>query len=173
MKYLAALFVAFVLAVSLPVAAGEMCTVVRVVDGDTIKAWDADGVGLTVRLVGVDAPENHYDDKAFRSARAWRIPVGEVVAAGAEAAAFVRELLPRGAAVEIEAAGRGVDDYGRVLAYVYGPDGGCVNDALLREGYAQAYRREDFSRRGEFLLLEDEARNGKRGFWGNIWRAVE
>jgi micrococcal nuclease len=57
------------------------------------------------------------------------------------------------------------DRYGRLLAYIYSPDGDCHNAALIREGYAHAYTTYSFQFMDEFRALEQEARRERRGLW--------
>ena len=57
---------------------------------------------------------------------------------GPEAAAFTASLLPPGSEIRLERDIVGRDHYGRLLAHVYRRDDGLlVNEAILREGYAQ------------------------------------
>ena len=57
-----------------------------------------------------------------------------------------------------------VDRYGRWLRYVL-LDGDNFNARLIREGYAHAYRRFPFSKRTEFIRLEEQARRRGIGLW--------
>ena len=57
-----------------------------------------------------------------------------------------------------------VDRYGRWLRYVL-LDGDNFNARLIREGYAHAYRRFPFSKRTEFIRLEEQARQRGIGLW--------
>ena len=57
-----------------------------------------------------------------------------------------------------------MDRYGRLLRYVY-LDGDNFNARLIREGYAHAYRRFPFSKRQEFIQLEDQAKRREIGLW--------
>ena len=57
-----------------------------------------------------------------------------------------------------------VDRYGRLLRYVL-LDGDNFNARLIREGYAHAYRRFPFSKRAEFIQLEEQARRRGIGLW--------
>ena len=54
--------------------------------------------------------------------------------------------------------------YGRLLRYAY-LDGDNFNARLIREGYAHAYRRFPFSKRQEFIQLEDQAKRREIGLW--------
>ncbi len=59
------------------------------------------------------------------------------------------------------------DRYGRLLAYV-SVDGQEVNTLLVREGYACVYvlPPAGASREAEFLALQDQAIQARRGLWG-------
>ena len=54
--------------------------------------------------------------------------------------------------------------YGRWLRYVL-LDGDNFNARLIRDGYAHAYRRFPFSKRTEFIQLEEQARQRGIGLW--------
>ena len=130
--------------------------VVQHVDGDTVVvALPAPPLGMKererVRLLGVDTP-----------------PVGRAAGAagalGERASAFTRQrLLHRLVLLAFDWDLR--DRYGRLLAYVYLPDGTCFNAELVREGYAHAYTRFPFQFLEEFRALEREARGQERGLW--------
>ena len=122
-------------------------TVSRVTDGDTVEISPKVRGNDTVRLIGVDAPER-----------------GEPLYA--EAAAFTRENL-EGERVTLELDVEEVDDYGRLLAYAYLPDGSMFNEALVREGYAQVATFPPNTRYlGRFETAQEEARGAGRGIWG-------
>ena len=75
--------------------------------------------------MGIDTPEVHLEN-------------GQPECFGPEAAAFTASLLPPGSAIRLERDIVGRDHYGRLLAHVYRRDDGLlVNEAILREGYAQ------------------------------------
>ena len=100
-----------------PSFSGGYARVTKVTDGDTIHL---DGLG-SVRLIGIDTPEVYGETECF----------------GREASAFAKRLLPLGTRVRYRV---GVDDrdrYGRLLAYVWLPDGRMLNRVMIDEGYAQ------------------------------------
>lgn len=97
--------------------------VTRVTDGDTIEVRPAINGTKDVRLIGVDAPET------VRSPRGAQ-PYGE------EASRFSEERL-EGRRVTLRFHVEKKDQYGRLLAYVYPPDGEMFNETLLKEGYTQ------------------------------------
>lgn len=57
------------------------------------------------------------------------------------------------------------DRYGRRLSYVYLKDGTFVNLEMVKDGYAETYRKFPFEYKSDFLKAEDEARAAKLGMW--------
>lgn len=99
-----------------PQAPSSACVVERIVDGDTIHCG-----GESVRLLLIDAPEE--DQGPF----------------GRAAQAFLEAILPVGSEAGIALDIEKRDRYGRLLAYVYRPDGRMVNAMMVRQGFAVAY----------------------------------
>lgn len=126
--------------------------VTRAVDGDTLDVQQG-GDKETVRLIGVDTPETHDPRKP-------------VQCFGQAAAAHTRALT-QGKAVRLapdpEDSDR--DKYGRLLRYVYLPDGTLINAELIKDGYGFAYVVFPFSKLDDFRQLETEARQDNRGLW--------
>ena len=123
----------------------------RVIDGDTIRVRHQ-GNSYTVRLIGVDTPETKH-------------PTQAVEHFGREASAFTKTHLEgKLVALVKDRTGDTVDRYGRLLRYVL-LDGDNFNARLIREGYAHAYRRFPFSKRTEFIQLEEQARRRGIGLW--------
>jgi micrococcal nuclease len=58
------------------------------------------------------------------------------------------------------------DRYGRILAYVFLPDGTLFNQRLLADGYAHVYTGHPYARMDAFLEAQREARRAGRGLWG-------
>ena len=130
--------------------------VVGHVDGDTVKVLiAAPPPGLaaaeTIRFLGVDTPETVHPSK----------PVERF---GKEASEFTRSrLLGQDVLLAFDWDLR--DRYGRLLAYVYLPDGTCHNASLIQDGYGHAYTEFPFQFLEEFRGLEVAARNENRGLW--------
>ena len=57
------------------------------------------------------------------------------------------------------------DRYGRLLRYVYLPDGTLLNALIVSEGYGFAYTKYPFRRMKEFRRLERTARAEGNGLW--------
>lgn len=51
-------------------------------------------------------------------------------------------------------------------AYIFLPDGRCLNHYLIAEGYARVNKDKSFSYKKPFLEAEQKAIAEKRGFWG-------
>lgn len=137
--------------------------VVRVVDGDTVVVEiPRPSRGLesreTVRLVGVDAPEL---GRGSRPAD----PGGPESAGAARALLQGREVL---LAFDKELR----DRYGRVLAYLYSPEGDCLNLTLVRTGAARALLKYPFAFSAAFERAEREARAAGRGLWASGTRVT-
>ena len=132
-------------------------TVVRHVDGDTVGVAIADPplelqAVERIRMLGVDTPETVHPQK----------PVEQF---GKEASEFTKNrLFEKPVLLAFDWNLR--DRYGRLLAYIYLPDGSCHNADIIREGYGHAYTRFPFQFLEEFRALEREARENERGLWG-------
>ena len=113
---------------------------VRVRDGDSIVVLRG-GVGIEVRLDGIDCPELA---QAF----------------GRKAKSFTSGLV-FGKTVRL--VGKGKDRYDRELAEVFLADGRSLNRELVSAGYAWWYRKYSTDRSLE--LLEQAARKARRGLW--------
>ncbi len=130
-------------------------TVIQVVDGDTIKV-SRDGVKSTIRLIGVDTPETVDPRKP-------------VQCFGTEATNKMIELLRSKIVLLEEDQSQGdKDKYGRLLRYVFLPDGTNVNNTLIQEGYAYEYTyRVPYIYQDEFKKAQISARESKRGLWAD------
>lgn len=115
----------------------------KIVDGDTIVVND-----IRVRLHGIDAPEMA---QSCRNAKAQPYKCGED-------SKSVLMLLAAGG-VRCEPAGDERDRYNRWIAICYAHDGASINAAMVRTGYALAYRKYST----EYVAEEEKARDGKKG----------
>ncbi|WP_246018310.1 thermonuclease family protein [Pelagibacterium montanilacus] len=140
--------------------AGERARVVSVTDGDTIELEG----GLTVRLVGIQAPKLPLGRPDFE---AW--PLAD------EAKALVVDLV-EGAEVELHYGGERRDRHGRALAHVMRVDGdgpAWVQGEVLRAGLARVYSFPDNRNCLDALYAaEREARADRRGLWRDSFYAV-
>ena len=140
-------------------------TVLHVVDGDTIRVR-LPGGPTPVRLIGIDAPEEHESDRLDRAARRSHRSKASIQALGRLATDFTRQhLLGRSVSLELDAERR--DRYGRLLAYLWLPDGTLFNADILHAGYAHVLTIPPNVRyASHFRAIEREARLAGRGLWG-------
>jgi|GEM_PF-4599768 len=126
----------------------EYYKVTRVVDGDTIELEN----GQKVRYIGINTPESVSTRQSLQCF-------------GIEASNKNKELV-QGKMVRLEKDVSETDRYGRLLRYVYLKDGTFVNEYLVKEGYASAYRYPpDVKYADLFRNREAEAREAVRGLW--------
>ena len=136
--------------------------VIKAIDGDTIELADRE----RVRLIGIDTPESRFNKKLERDARRTKRDYETIIEMGKKASAFTKTLV-EGKKVRLEFDVERRDAYGRLLAYVYLPDGRMLNAELLKEGYAQVYTfQPNVKYVGLFLELQKKARENNKGLWG-------
>lgn len=114
-----------------------------IVDGDTLKLQ-----GITVRMLGIDAPEVGQKCRAAKSGT-WQC---------GEAAMDRLERLVSGG---VTCAGSEFDDYDRLIAVCYRTDGADINKSMVGEGFAWAFRKYS----EEYSADEEKARSEKVGIW--------
>ncbi|NDY42228.1 hypothetical protein G3N55_05145 [Dissulfurirhabdus thermomarina] len=128
--------------------AGQECRVTWVYDGDTIRLR----TGEHVRYIGIDAPEVAHDDRP-----------GDPL--GTEAARRNRELVA-GKTVRLEWDRERHDVHGRLLAYVWLPDGRMVEEILVEEGLARACAvPPNTAHFDEIVAAQRRAMAARRGLW--------
>lgn len=135
-------------------------SVAHFVDGDTIDV-NMDGHTETVRFIGVDTPETHR-------------PNTPVQCFGPEAAAYTKSLIGNNKLrLQADPLDTNRDRYGRLLRYLYLPDGTLVQEKLVSEGYAFAYTQFPFEKKQQFVNEETQAKAAKKGLWGACTVTVE
>ncbi|HXF83264.1 MAG TPA: thermonuclease family protein [bacterium] len=151
---------------SLSAPAGPpQATVLRWIDGDTVRAAVGASV-VRIRLIGIDAPETSAGERAWRQGAELKHDVATVVALGQLAKAAAERLAPAGAAVQVELDVQTHDRYGRLLAYLWRRDGRMVNEELVRAGYAMVLTiPPNVKYADRFLRAQREARTAGRGLW--------
>jgi micrococcal nuclease len=123
--------------------------VTRVVDGDTIDVRLGSAVE-PVRFIGMNAPEVTSQPECY----------------GREAAAFVAQLVPVGSTVRLERDVTDRDQFGRLLRYIWLPDGRLLNEVVVAEGYAQSPSFPPDTRyQQRILAAQQAARAANKGLW--------
>ncbi len=130
--------------------------VVKVVDGDTLTL-NMGGRNEVLRLIGMDTPET--------------VDPRKPVQCFAQEASAKAKVMLTGKKVRVEAdPSQGeLDKYNRLLRYVFLEDGTSYNKLMIEEGYAHEYTyNTPYKYQSEFKEAETKAREGKRGFWGDV-----
>lgn len=128
-------------------------TINHYVDGDTI-AVNMNGSVETVRFIGVDTPETHK-------------PNTPVQCYGPEAAAHTKSAISKFGKVRLQAdpLDTNRDVYGRLLRYVYLPDGTLLDEQIIQQGYGFAYLDFPFSKKAQFAADGQAAMAAHVGLW--------
>lgn len=124
------------------------------VDGDTI-AVDMNGRVEKIRFIGVDTPETHK-------------PNTPVQCYGPQAAVFTKATIgERRVRLVSDPLSTDRDRYGRLLRYVYLPDGTNLDELLIRSGHGFYYPYFPFSKSARFDAAERAAMATHMGLWGS------
>jgi micrococcal nuclease len=115
---------------------------VEIIDGDTFRLANGD----TVRLIGIDAPELSQ-------------PGGEV------SREYLAHLL-LGNPITLEKGYEDRDKYNRLLRFVY-TGNLCINEEMIRQGYAEARYLSENPIRDYYVQLEIQAETTKAGLWSD------
>jgi len=143
----------------------DLLYVKRVVDGDTFELSD----GQKERLLGIDTPEKYESNKLDKDAELSKQDKATVKKLGKLASDYVKGFVEgKNVRLERDPVNDDRDRYGRLLRYVYLEDGTCVNAKIITEGYAQVYDKFPISKLDEFRKLQREARENRRGLWGDV-----
>ncbi len=141
--------------------ASEIVFVKRVSDGDTFILRD----GRKVRMIGVDTPEMHDENRNNQNARRNSVDTKRVRSYAETAKKYLQKTI-EGQDVRLETDWQAEDKYGRILAYVYRvSDDLFVNAEILKQGYGFAYLQFPFKRSKEFEKYSNESRKNKKGLW--------
>jgi micrococcal nuclease len=115
--------------------------VVSIIDGDTFIVLLNNNQQEKIRLHGIDCPEKNQD-----FGQAAKKKLSELI--------FSQKVLVKRT---------DKDRYGRTIAVVYDDKNNCVNEEMIRTGYAWHYLKYDNNK--AWAQLETEARLAKRGLW--------
>jgi len=121
-------------------------------DGDTIVV-DMNGTLERIRFIGVDTPET-------------KDPRKPIQCYGKTASSFTSQAIGNNRVRLVsDPENTNRDRYGRLLRYVYLPDGTFLNAELIKNGYGFAYTGFPFSKLEEFKAHQITALEDKRGLW--------
>lgn len=139
------------------------------------KVVDGDGLIVTnlfnkqeeeIRLLGIDAPELRMCGKLDQDERETHIAGQLLMKMGRMAQKFMIEVAPPETNVTILQEVENLKDaYGRTLAYVILPDGRCLNEIMVTEGFAKPYNRFFCSELPKYQILSNTAKIKQKGLF--------
>ena len=139
------------------------------------RAVDGDGLILKnilnnseeeIRFLGIDAPEIKPCKKLIQDERETHMAGQLLMMLGRQSFNFLIELIPPGTKLIVKTESKNyLDIYGRTLAYVYMPDGRCVNEIMVAEGYAKPYDRYYCRELTNYQILNMKAKKEKKGLY--------
>ena len=139
------------------------------------KVVDGDGIIVTnlfnkqeeeIRLLGIDAPELRMCRKLNQDERETHIAGQLLMELGRKAQKFMISVVPPETNITlVQEEQSQIDAYGRTLAYVYLPDGRCLNEIMIEEGFAKPYNRFFCSELPKYQLLSNTAKIKQKGLF--------
>ncbi|OJU78891.1 MAG: hypothetical protein BGO09_12075 [Bacteroidetes bacterium 47-18] len=143
-----------------------------VIDADSIYVvQEFTRLRKEIRLYGLDAPEVHINRKMKQDEEKSRLPSALLLQYGLQSREFLLQVAPIGTRVTILTEVKNELDYWkRQLGYIILPNGECLNEVLLMNGYAKASRDYYCSKLPEYQLLNRQAQISKVGLYGFVGR---
>lgn len=129
----------------------DLYQVLSVIDGDTIKV-KIGNEKKTIRVLGIDTPEKKgglREEECF----------------GNEASEYTKNLLKnQKVTLKKSKTGNQKDKYGRLLRYIYF-DNKDLGEDLIKNGYAESYKKFPHDKLNLYNGIEKEAKTLKKGMW--------
>ena len=164
-----------------------ICYVTKVSDGDTIHCRFTSEVSphvrtYPVRLIGIDTPETgerkkntpkqerEFEEIVLKAYHQFVDLSGRDIAKmGLEAKKFTEKLLKDVYVVTLETDVQPTDHYGRILGYIWLPDGRMLNAEIICNGYALPLTvPPNVKYEKVFLKCFRKALREQRGLWGEL-----
>ena len=139
----------------------------KVIDGDGLIVVNMFGKQEEeIRLLGIDAPEIKRCRKLLQDERETHLPGQLLMELGSKSKKFLSELVPVGSHVTLQMERvNGYDVYGRTLAYAFLQEGTCINEVMIKEGYAKPYNRYGCLALADYQQLNIRARAEGKGLY--------
>jgi len=138
----------------------EQVTLVKVVDGDTLKVKYPNGTITRVRLAGIDTPESYMSVKAKRDIKSCRVRDYIMIHLGLTAKDYLRSKYNVGDTIDVTYVTTG--RYRRPVVYIPG-----LQEELVSQGLAivKSYNKHDKVLVNKLALLETVAVKNKVFMW--------
>lgn len=139
----------------------------EVLDGDSLKVkQEFTQERREIRLYGLDAPEVSFSRKMREDEAKSRVPASLLLQCGMMSLDYVLQVCPPGTRITLltELHNR-TDFWLRDLAYVILPNGECLNELLIINGFAKASHSYYCSLLAEYQQLNFQAKQNKAGIY--------
>ena len=139
----------------------------QVLDGDSIKVISFfNKIEKEIRLYGLDAPETKFNRKLKEDEKKTQMAGKFLIELGMLSLKFVLKVAPPETKITIITEKDNFSDfYGRQLAYVILPDNTCLNELLIKEGYAKAFEEYPCNELANYQKLNFSAMQQGRGLY--------
>jgi micrococcal nuclease len=139
----------------------------EVLDGDSIIiSHRFSNMRKEIRLYGLDAPEVKLNRKLKEDEEKSHLPAQLLMNFGMQSLEFVLTVAPPKTIVTVITERENYYDYwNRQLGYVILPDGTCLNEELLKSGFAKVTNQYYCSMLSEYQTLNRKAQLKKKGIY--------
>jgi micrococcal nuclease len=144
----------------------------EVLDGDSIIICNRfTQMKKEIRLYGLDAPEVKLNRKMKEDEEKSSLPAELLLQLGLQSLKFVLSVAPPKTTVTIITEQENYYDYwNRQLGYIILPNGECLNDLLLINGYVKATHQYYCGRLAEYQAMNRQAQLNRVGIYSLVKR---
>jgi len=141
--------------------------IIKVVDGDGLIVENIfNNQEFEIRFLGIDAPELKPCRKLTQDERETHLAAQFLMELGRKSLKYLLEIAPPNTNVSILMETENeIDLYGRTLAYVFLEDGSCLNEIMIKEGFAKPYSRYFCNELPKYQMLNLNAKNEQKGLF--------
>ena len=141
--------------------------IIKVVDGDGLIVENIfNNQEFEIRFLGIDAPELKPCRKLTQDERETHLAAQFLMELGRKSLKYLLEIAPPNTNVSILVETENeIDLYGRTLAYVFLEDGSCLNEIMIKEGFAKPYSRYFCKELPKYQMLNLTAKNEQKGLF--------
>ena len=139
----------------------------RILDGDSLIVRQEFGqINKEIRLYGLDAPEVRISRKMKEDEAKSHVPASMLLQYGLMSLDYVLSILKIGDRITLITENKNsIDFWKRQLAYVILPNGKCLNEELIKNGYAKASHDYYCEKLPIYQAMNFEAKQKKRGIY--------
>lgn len=145
-------------------------TVTKIVDGDGFFVKDiTTNKELEIRLLGIDAPESKLCSKLRKDENEVQVASQLLYELGLQSKQFLQQLLSIGSKVSwYYEDSKHIDRYSRYLAIAYLQSGICINETIIKEGFAKPLLKYKCNILSKLVELNSKARRESKGLYSRI-----